>query len=452
MDDHPLETSRSPVEASAKPLRVSRWRDPPILGLAAVALAAGFGQFGAVAALGDVARSFGHVTTGATVADRAGLSGTELGAGLAILHLASLAALPATSMADRFGRRRVLLTSCGVGLALIVCSAASPGYWWFVAIFALGGMSLSATAAVAQVGAAEETSADDRAKAVALIAGAYGVGSGLTAVIYGLLSGSIGFRGLFALAAIPAVLLPVLGRAVVEPDRFTRAVDSGERATPVLGAVAAAYRTRLIIVSLLAFSISVVTGPANSFLYVYAQNVVGLTGLTISLMVTAAGAFGLAGLLVGRWLADNVGRRPTAAGAIIGVVVCGCIAYSGSTIGVVGGYVVGILAASTFAPAGGALVNELFPTSVRASVAGWQVGAGVLGAVTGLVVFGAVADIGNQFGVAALVTFTPVIAMTALFILLPETKGTEPEDLWPDEPAQGAARGRAASGTGDQRG
>jgi hypothetical protein len=43
-----------------------------------------------VAALGDVARSFGHVVRGATVADQAGLSSTRLGAGLAIIRLASL--------------------------------------------------------------------------------------------------------------------------------------------------------------------------------------------------------------------------------------------------------------------------------------------------------------------------------------------------------------------------
>ncbi len=30
------------------------------------------------------------------------------------------------------------------------------------------------------------------------------------------------------------------------------------------------------------------------------------------------------------------------------------------------------------------------------------------------------------------VTFLPVVLATGLFALLPETKGREPEDLWPD--------------------
>ena len=63
---------------------------------------------------------------------------------------------------------------------------ASPGYWWFVVIFALGRPFLSSTNALSQVTAAEQTSSADRAKAVALVAAGYGVGAGLTAIIHSL--------------------------------------------------------------------------------------------------------------------------------------------------------------------------------------------------------------------------------------------------------------------------
>jgi MFS family permease len=96
------------------------------------------------------------------------------------------------------------------------------------------------------------------------------------------------------------------------------------------------------------------------------------------------------------------------------------------------GYATGVLAGSVFAPAAGALANELFPTSVRASVAGWQVAASVLGAVVGLLAFGAVADVGSRFGLAALIVFLPALPAAGLLCLVPETKGREPEDLWPD--------------------
>jgi hypothetical protein len=100
-----------------------------VVGAGLLALAAGFGQLGAVAALGDVAKSFGRLSHGATIADQAGLSGTELGLGLAVVRLASLGGLPLAGLANRYGRRDVLLMTCGLGLALTVAAAAGPSYW-----------------------------------------------------------------------------------------------------------------------------------------------------------------------------------------------------------------------------------------------------------------------------------------------------------------------------------
>jgi MFS family permease len=401
------------------------------VGAALLAAAAGFGQFGAVAALGDVAKHFGHVTHGATLAEQAGLSGTKLGIGLAVLRLASLGGLPLAGLADRFGRRRMMLVTCAVGLGLTAVSAISPTYWWFVAIFALGRPLLSATSGIAQVTGAEQTSSSQRAKAVALIAAGYGIGSGVIAIIHSLGSSTLGFRGVVLLAIVPLACLPFIAKSVAEPDRFKIEAAATEHPLPVLGAVGPLYRRRLLIVCALTFTLSVVTGPANSFFFLYAQNVLHFAGGTTALLVASAGITGLAGLLLGRFLADGVGRRLTACGAMIAMALCGMLTYSGSALGAVVGYLLAVLAASTFAPAAGALTNELFPTSVRASVIGWEIAAGVFGATAGLLAFGAVADIGNRFGLAAVIVFAATIPSTALFALLPETVDTEPEDLWP---------------------
>ena len=92
---------------------------------------------------------------------------------------------------------------------------------------------------------------------------------------------------------------------------------------------------------------------------------------------------------------------------MVAVALLAILAYTGSAPALVAGYILGVFAASVFAPAAGALINELFPTSVRASVVGWSLAAGVLGAVTGLVAFGAVAGAGHRFAAAGLVTFLP---------------------------------------------
>jgi MFS family permease len=228
---------------------------------------------------------------------------------------------------------------------------------------------------------------------------------------------------------VPLVLLPFLSRSVEEPDRFAR--EAGRPHMPVLAAVGPEFRRRLAVVGLLTFALSVITGPANSFVFLYAENVIRLSGGVTSAMVALAAVTGLGGLFLGRFLADRVGRRPAAAGSIAAMAAFGVLTYSGSRLGVIVGYVLGILAASTLAPAAGSFVNELFPTQVRASIAGWQLAAGVLGAGVGLVVFGQIADVNHRFGTAAVLTFLPALASLGLFLLLPETRGRELEELWP---------------------
>jgi MFS family permease len=240
----------------------------------------------------------------------------------------------------------------------------------------------------------------------------------------------------FLLAVVPLVGVLFIRRRLVEPDRFTVTVSATAAAGAplrLLGAVGREFRSRLAIVIALVFAVSVITGPANSFFFVYAQNVLHVSGAVTAVMVIVAGLFGLVGLLAGQWLADHLGRRPTGALMMVAMAVAGVFTYSGSRVALYIGYEVGVLAAATFAPAAGAFANELFPTSVRASVAGWNVVASVVGAVVGLVVFGATAQVGHRFDGtrAGLITFLPILAATALFLALPETRGREPEDLWP---------------------
>jgi AAHS family cis,cis-muconate transporter-like MFS transporter len=406
--------------------------------VALLAVAAGFGQFGAVAALGSVAKAFGHVAHGASFADQAGLSGTELGVGLAILRLASLGSLPLAGLADRYGRRAVLVGTCALGLLCTMAAAASPGFWWFVAIFAVGRPLLSATNGLSSVAAVELTSSAARAKAVALMAAGYALGAGATAVINAQLKSSLGFRGVFALAVVPLAFVPLIRRMLVEPDRY-RLLTAADHQPPVIGPVEPAYRRRLLLVATLAFAVSVITGPANSLAFIYAQNVLHLEGAVVTAMVVVAGVAGLGGLLLGRHLADTLGRRPTVAIAMVAIAAAGTLTYSGSKWALVVGYVAGVTSGGLFAPAGGALANELFPTQVRASVTGWNIAAGVLGAVVGLVVFGALADVSgvaDHARFAALLTFWPVVPAAGVLWFLPETRGLEPEDL--DAAATGA--------------
>ncbi len=205
---------------------------------------------------------------------------------------------------------------------------------------------------------------------------------------------------------------------------------SGDHPLPVLGPVGPRFRRRLAVVAALAFALSVITGPATSFVFLYAQNVLHQPGFVTAAMVVGAGAAGLAGLWSAGGRPTTWGRRPTGAVALVGLAGFGTLTYAGSRPALVCGYILGILAGSVLAPSVGALLTELFPTSVRASVAGWWVAAGVVGAVAGLVLFGAVADVGNRFGLAA------------VGHLRPGRPGRRPVLARPRDPGQGARRRR----------
>ena len=319
-----------------------------------------------------------------------------------------------------------------IGLALTVLAAASPGYWWFVVVFALGRPLLTATNALAEVMAAEETDSGDRTAAVALVTAGYALGAGASAVVHSLAAGALGFRGLFALAVVPLGLVVVVAPRVEESSRFRVAEVAAVRPSRCSGRSGPGFRGRVATLCAIAFALSVISGPANSFVFLFAQDVVHQAGYVTASMVVLAGVAGLVGLLAGRWASDRVGRRPTAAVAMVAGAASSTLVYSGSRQALVVGYVLAVASGGVIAPAIGSLLTELFPTSVRASATGWWVAAGVVGAVVGLVAFGQVADVGDRFAVAADFTFLPTAAAAGLFWLLPETKGREPEDLWPE--------------------
>jgi MFS family permease len=150
----------------------------------------------------------------------------------------------------------------------------------------------------------------------------------------------------------------------------------------------------------------------------------------LATMVVASAVLGFLGLMAGRAGADHFGRRPVIAVAASAMTIAAVITYGGNRIFLIIGYLGAIAAAGAIAPAGAAFANELFPTRDRGAVAGWNLAAGVLGGIAGLLAFGSLADHANSFTTAAAVTFIPFLAAQALLLALPETKGVEPEELW----------------------
>lgn len=409
------------------------WLGPAVLSAAGLSVASGFAQFAATATLGDVAAAFGRTSAGDSVVAQAGLAGSTLGVGMAVIRLASLASLPLAELADRRGRRKVFLTVTATGLTLTTLAALAPSYWTLVAVLAMARPLLSATNAIAGVVAAEQTRAGGRAKALGLVTAAYGLGAGLTGVLRAAGRG-LGFRGVFALAAVPLLALPLLARPLRETDRWAALREEIERRPGERGRLAhvpTALRGRLALLAVLALALSFLSGPVNGMLFVYAERIVRLDRSATAMAVLAAGPVGLTGLLLGRLAADRVGRRITAATAHAMVSLSGVATYRGGGTAAVAGYLVTVCAGGALGPAAAALASELFPTSSRATAAGWLTVSGVVGAVGGLVTFGVLADRAG-FATAAMIVGVPVALLSPLYLRLPETRGLELEESAPE--------------------
>lgn len=390
-----------------------------------VALAAGFGQFGAVASLNDVARHFGHHASGHSLQGVVGLSGSVLGLGLGALRLASLVALPLSSLADRRGRTRVLQIFLLIGLLATAIASLSPSYWFFVLCFAFARPLLSAASTLVQVVTVELSNTSRRMHRLMVMAAGAGIGAGLSAVLHGLIRGPNSFRWLFALAIVPAlVVTPLMGRIPEPRHQLT------ESPLAHLGAIPKGVRGRLGIVAVVAFAIGMVTGPANGFAFVYGEGVLRISPHYVATVVALSAFTGLAGLLLSRRLSQSIGRRWTVAIGVIASALTSTFAYSGGKSSFTFGYMLGVGAAGLLAPAATALSTEIFSHSFRATAAGWVVVAGVLGATTGLFLFGLIGDLTHVAGVTslrlpALLTFLPLTPSIWLLRRLPESAGVE---------------------------
>lgn len=398
------------------------WLHPTILGTAFLAVLSGAAAFGVTAVLGDVAVAFGEATE-TEVAETVGMSATTLGVGLALIRLAGAGSLWGAALADRLGRRRMLIGSIVSGLLLTLIAARMPNYWSFVVVIALARPALSTTNALSVVVAAEETRASGRTWAIAFVGAAYALGSGVVSVLRGAFDG-LDFRAVLTLAAVPVVVVPLLARRIEEPPPSRRVTADGAVQRLRLGGVPRELVPLVVIICVLAAAISLITGPAFTYLFVYGENVLGASPGYMAVLVLAAGVSGMTGLLVGRAAADRIGRRATAAFATAGVCGAAIIAYSGALVPFSIGYLLAIAASAAFGPAKGALVNEAVPTLYRGTTNGWAAASGVVGAVAGLALFGAVSDVVGSFATAARVLWLPVLPVLLLYARLPETLGT----------------------------
>ncbi len=296
------------------------------------------------------------------------------------LALASLGSLGLSRMADRAGRRRVLLWSMSATPVLSLGAGLAASLAWFVAFEIALNAFLGAAAASAIVVLAETLPIARRARGQSL-AGIAGVaGSGVCLMLMPLLvQFGWSWRWLLGLAAAGVVLFPALARAMPESRRWERAADLGAAArTRFQDIFVPLYRRRSLALTVCSLLGSVAGEGIGSWGYFHAVSVVGMSAAVASTMMFFAGGLGMLGFPAGAWSAERFGRVPT--------IVWSGIALAGGSLLFFWGpparfaYPIVWMFASFFflnavsnavTVASNAAATELYPTALRGTMIGW---------------------------------------------------------------------------------
>ena len=173
-----------------------------------------------------------------------GLQITEAALGnlLTLIRLGYIGSLFVTPLADVFGRRRLLLYTVVAYTIFTGLAAISPTAHFFVACEMLARVFAGAEGTIALVILSEEVDAGVRGWAIGLLSALASVGFGIAALAFaGIRVMPYGWRGLYALALIPLILIIPLRQALPESARFEREQLEGIGPRNVLAPVKALF-------------------------------------------------------------------------------------------------------------------------------------------------------------------------------------------------------------------
>lgn len=347
---------------------------------------------------------------------------------LAVVRVSVLATLVLTAVADRRGRRKLLLVGVTVGCIASAAGGLAPD------LFTMGASQLFVRAVVTTctvvlfVVVAEEMPAGARAFGVSLLGlcGAFGVGICLMLLPLADLSES-SWRLLYflSLAGLPVVWW--MGRYLPESRRFEVAHDD----VPMAG-----HGQRLLLLAASAYLLNVFATPASQLMNEFLRDERGYSATRISLFSLLTNTPGFIGVVVGARIADLRGRKGVGAIAVIGG--CGLTALmvlsSGWPMWVLS--LVGAIIGAAAIPALGVYGPELFPTSLRGRANGAIAVAAVMGTVSGLVAAGMLQDRWGGLGKPLLVlSIGPLVMAGLVLAFYPETVHQQLEEINPEDPA-----------------
>jgi len=364
---------------------------------------------------------------------------------LTAVRVGVLLALALVALADRRGRRPVLLFSAVAGCVVAAAGAASAGVWTYGASQMVSRSLSTAMFVLLLVIAAEEVPAGARAYAVSVLTLSAGLGSGM--VVWLLPLADLGLRAWRILFLAPLLALPLVlfcARRLPESRRFAPRETAGQEASNLAPARAVSpgdsqrrrrRARRLFLLGCGALLFSLFAAPASQFLNEFLRSERSFSAGNISVFQLSINTPAAIGVLIGGRFSDVWGRRRIGALGLAAGAAFTVLRY------VEGGWPMwmwGVLASifgAASVPVMGAFGAELFGTSNRAGSNGLITVMGVIGSMTGLQIVGRFTDAGGEFGhVFAMIAGAPLVVALLILFVFPETAWRELEDLNPEDP------------------
>jgi MFS family permease len=360
-----------------------------------------------------------------------GASRADQGLTLGVVRANVVLALAILALADRRGRRPLILGCAAGAAALTSLGAVAPSLAWLALTQILAVALTAALLILVGVLTAEEMPAGSRAWALAVLTMSVGFGGGLATVALPLADlGPGGWRALFGGALIFLPLVASTRRHLPESKRWQRLTRDSRRSHTG----GPNHIRRLIMLCSGGFLFSLFATPSGQFQNEYLRTERAFSAARITEFSLVCGTIGGLGVLLGGRLADLRGRKLVAVvGVGGGIVTTLAFFFSRGWPLWLWGVADSILGYAV-APALGVYGPELFPTWQRSRSTGLVAAAYAAGGVVGLVTTGALSGHFGTFGPAfALLAVGPVAMVVLIVLAYPETARRSLEELNPDE-------------------
>ncbi len=406
-------------------------------------------------------------------ADEFQVDASAQGQVLAAVRLGAVLTLGIIALADRKGRRIVLIGGAVAGCIFAAAGALAPGIAVLATTQTLSRACSLSLGVLILIVAAEEMPAGSRAYAVSVTTMTGALGAGVVLFLLPIAdTGEAAWRIIYLVPLLALVPILRLGRILPETQRFTAraardaaeaaAAERGETSPPAahaavppvgvevggpddddwvlieeVGAAGGGVQStsgRFWMLAWSAFLGALLFAPATQFQNEFLRDERGFSAAGITVYTLLTGTPGGIGIVVGGRLADTFGRRRVGALALLGGALFTALRFVvGGPMLWIGGILGSIIGAAAV-PTLGVYGPELFPTDKRGSANGGITLFGVAGSVFALLLVGYLADQWDDLGLAIAVTaIGPVLLAILIWVAYPETANLELEEINPED-------------------